>query len=99
MYTIPPHGGKGAWVTTTTAAAVVTANITASSLNADNSYAEGKDDAETACWIAALIIPTPPNATERTRSKNTESETVDHKGEAEMQQATAKNSPLDQLAQ
>jgi hypothetical protein len=39
----------------------------------------------------ALIIPTPSNDTDRTRSENAEIENVDHKGEAEP--------PLDQLAQ
>ena len=83
-HTIPPHGGAGAWVTTTTAAAAATtANIVASSLNADNSSAAPKDDTETACCIAALLIPTRPKATERKRSENTESEKVDHRGEAE----------------
>jgi hypothetical protein len=38
-------------------------------------------------------------ANDRTRSENTKGEKVDHKGEAELQQATTKNPTQGQLAQ
>jgi hypothetical protein len=98
-HTIPTHGGTGAWVTTTTAAAAATANIATSSPNVDNSSTAPKDDAETACWIAALLIPTRPKATERTRSEKTKCEKLDHREEAERQRAIVRKPPLEQLAQ
>jgi hypothetical protein len=77
----------------TIAAAAATANIIAFTLNADNSFAAPKGDTSTAYWITALILPTPPNTTDRTRSESTEREKVEHKGEAELQQATTKIPP------